>query len=121
VTTIGLWAFRGCTGLKSIIFPSSVETYGDGIFNGCTSLQRIYVANDSGRQEVDFLVDPSVVTIYRNFSHNQAIAHTFLDADADNRRPHGNAFSGDPEVPQGPPASRARTEGALYDWTGGET
>ena len=109
VTTIEEGAFSGCTSLKSIILPSSVETYGEDILGGCTSLRRVYLANDLGQQQVDVAdlgVNPSAVTIYRNFRLRNAYLHDALRVRDDSD--------------EGPPDSRARTEGALYDWTGGE-
>ena len=41
VTTIGDYAFGGCSGLTSINIPDSVTTIGCGAFNYCTSLTEI--------------------------------------------------------------------------------
>ena len=137
VTTIGERAFYGCTSLNSIIFPSSVETYGDDILAGCTSLRRVYLANDSGQQQVDVAdlgVNPSVVTIYRWFTLRYAGIHNSFqdDSDSDEEPPAPPdrgvsrsllaAFGSDSESEEeeGPPTSRIRLGGALYDWTGGK-
>ena len=43
VTTIGKYAFDGCTGLTSIEIPASVTTIGKGAFYGCTGLTSIEI------------------------------------------------------------------------------
>ena len=43
VTTIGDWAFQGCTGLQSITIPESVTEINSGAFEGCTGLQSITI------------------------------------------------------------------------------
>jgi len=42
-TTIGDYAFRGCTSLVNIVIPQSVTTIGVGAFRGCTSLVNIVI------------------------------------------------------------------------------
>jgi len=43
VTSIGHWTFYGCTGLTSITIPASVTSIGDFAFNGCTGLTSIII------------------------------------------------------------------------------
>ncbi len=43
VTSIGSWAFDGCTGLTSINIPSSITSIGSWAFYGCTGLTSITV------------------------------------------------------------------------------
>ena len=47
VTSIGDWAFNGCTGLTSITIPDSVTTIGQNAFDGCASLKRITLPTNS--------------------------------------------------------------------------
>ena len=45
VETIGDGAFRGCSGLTSIVIPNSVKTIGDEAFAGCSGLTSIVIPN----------------------------------------------------------------------------
>ena len=45
VTTIGDYAFSGCSGLASITIPDSVTTIGNYAFYGCTGLTSITIPN----------------------------------------------------------------------------
>ena len=45
VTSIGDYAFWGCSGLTSVIIPSSVTSIGDGAFYGCHSLTSVEIPN----------------------------------------------------------------------------
>ena len=38
LTTIGTYAFQGCTGLTSVEIPETVTSIGDSIFRGCTGI-----------------------------------------------------------------------------------
>ena len=43
VTSIGEWAFYDCSGLTSLTIPSGVTSIGEGAFAGCSGLTSIYV------------------------------------------------------------------------------
>ena len=43
VTSIGDWAFSGCSSLSKIVIPSSVTSIGDSAFLGCSSLSKIVI------------------------------------------------------------------------------
>lgn len=47
VTSIGNFAFAFCPGLKEISLPETVISIGDSVFDGCESLEVIYVAEGS--------------------------------------------------------------------------
>lgn len=41
ITTVGSYAFDGCTNLTSVIIPSTVTAFGSHVFYGCSKLQSI--------------------------------------------------------------------------------
>jgi len=66
VTSIGRYAFRGCTGLTSIEIPNSVTSIGGGAFWDCTRLSNISVSSGN--------------SVYDSRNNCQAIIETSTNA-----------------------------------------
>lgn len=45
VTSIGNYAFYGCSGLTSVTIPDGVTAIGDNAFNGCSSLTAVHISD----------------------------------------------------------------------------
>ena len=45
VTSIGIMAFSGCSGLTNITIPDSVMSIGDYAFDGCEGLTSVTIGN----------------------------------------------------------------------------
>lgn len=74
ITTLGMSAFSGCTGLTGVILPDTLEVLGaaDGsvgsVFNGCSGLQ--YVRTASGSKTADFELPSNLKVIGRQTFRN---------------------------------------------------
>ena len=65
VTSIGWYAFQGCSGLTSVIIPNSVTSIGGCAFQGCSSLPSVTIPNSVTRIEDNtFFVCSSLTTVY---------------------------------------------------------
>lgn len=57
VTSIGDYAFYGCSGLTSVTIPEGVTSIGDSAFSGCTGLTSVIIPSSVTRIERDAFKD----------------------------------------------------------------
>lgn len=83
VTTIGSYAFQGCSGISEIHIPTSVTECKAGAFIGCTGLANIYYAGTPNQwASIDFGVSSSECTGHP-FYATTASNHSFYFYDKD--------------------------------------
>ena len=84
VTSIGDWAFYGCTGLTSVTIPNSVTSIGGFAFSGCSGLTSITIPNSltsigdyafSGCGRLIEVYNKSALTITAGSSSNGCVAY----------------------------------------------
>lgn len=86
VTSIGTYAFEGCTGLISIAIPSCVTSIGQGAFFYCNSLASITIPSSVTRIRESAFSDCSSLTnvIFKNTNNWQAGNTQISSSDLDN-------------------------------------
>jgi len=55
VTTIGAWAFSGCSGLASVTIPISVKRIGDSAFRNCSGLTSVHISDIAAWCKISFV------------------------------------------------------------------
>ena len=88
VTSIGNYAFYGCTALTDVTIPNTVTDIGNGAFNGCSSLtsldfpdnlSRIGNAAFSGCEHLSSVELPNTVVTIEDFAFERCKALSSLD------------------------------------------
>ena len=64
VTSIGDYAFRGCSGITSITIPNSITSIGSGAFDGCDGLTAVYITDMYAWCKIKFSDSSSNPTYY---------------------------------------------------------
>ena len=77
-------AFKGFANTKIIILPSSVENLSNGIFNGCSSLERIYLRNETapsvvGQGLLEGCNESAKIYILRSARKSYTTGYTWVD------------------------------------------
>lgn len=66
VTSIGNWAFSGCSGLTSITIPEKVTSIGSDAFSGCTGLKTVTLESKEVVSENRELNSPGLSSVFGN-------------------------------------------------------
>ena len=93
VTSIGNWAFDGCTSLTSVTIPDGVTSIGDSAFSGCTSLTSITIPDSvtsiydsafSGCTSLTSITIPDSVTSIGDYAFSGCKSLTAIDVEVGN-------------------------------------
>ncbi len=98
VTSIGEYAFCGCTGLTSMTIPNSVTSIGDYAFSGCTSLTSVTIPNSVA--SIGWCAFSGCSGLTSITSYIKVLVDDILDYDAGST-PFDNCFNATLYVPKG--------------------
>ena len=70
VTSIGMYAFQGCTGLTAISIPNSITSIGYCAFKGCTALTAVYISDIAAWCGISFVSDANPLLYAHNLYLN---------------------------------------------------